>query len=117
MAEKITLVDDLDGSEKSVERLTFSINGDHYEIDLSEKNIEELRTAVAPYQAVARPLRVGVSKNGPTSSAPKRAKQPRKTSKTPTASEVREWAKANKVPVNATGNPRKEVLEKYLAAH
>lgn len=37
MAQKVVLIDDLDGSEGS-ETLTYTVNGQDYEIDLSKKN-------------------------------------------------------------------------------
>ena len=38
MAQKIVLIDDLDGSEAST-TLTYAIDGQDYEIDLSEKTL------------------------------------------------------------------------------
>ena len=49
MAQKINviLVDDLDGSD-AVETVSFGLDGSQYEIDLSKKNAEVLRKALAP---------------------------------------------------------------------
>lgn len=49
----ITLIDDLDGGE-AAETVEFSLDGKTYEIDLSEKHSEELRTALAPFVNAAR---------------------------------------------------------------
>lgn len=110
------LVDDLDGSTKDVETMRFSLDGDHYEIDLNRGNASELRTVLAPYQAVARPSRPynAKPKDGkPASPAPKsRAKTKRSG---PTPSEVREWAQARGIDVNATGRVPKTLVEQYLA--
>ena len=48
MAQKIVLIDDLDGSEAST-TLRYAIDGQEYEIDLSEENAEKFRTTLAPY--------------------------------------------------------------------
>ncbi|TLM83219.1 Lsr2 family protein [Pseudarthrobacter sp. NamE5] len=49
----ITLEDDIDGSE-AVETITFALDGDDYEIDLSAANAEGLREAMKPYVSTAR---------------------------------------------------------------
>ena len=50
MARKIEvlLVDDLDGGTAE-ETLTFSLDGAHYEIDLSTENADKLRSALQPF--------------------------------------------------------------------
>ena len=55
MAQKVqvTLVDDLDGSEAE-ETVSFSLDGAAYEIDLSEQNASELRSAFDRYVEAAR---------------------------------------------------------------
>lgn len=50
----IILVDDIDGTEDAAETVTFGLDGDHYEIDLTEANAIALRTAFAPYVSNAR---------------------------------------------------------------
>lgn len=114
MAEKVTLVDDLDGTDQGVSRMTFALNGEQYEIDLSEENASELRAAVARFTEVARPLhrtavptrrsparRSGVSKKAPTNS--------------PSAREIRAWAKKKRIKVNDKGIVPSSVRERYLA--
>ncbi|TLM80968.1 Lsr2 family protein [Pseudarthrobacter sp. NamE2] len=49
----ITLEDDIDGSE-AVETITFALDGDDYEIDLSAANAGGLREAMKPYVSAAR---------------------------------------------------------------
>ena len=55
MAQKVQvlLVDDLDGGEAS-ETVSFALDGSSYEIDLSGKNAEEMRDALAKYVGAAR---------------------------------------------------------------
>ena len=49
----VTLVDDIDGSHAS-ETVFFSLDGRHYDIDLSAENAATLRTRLAPFVAAAR---------------------------------------------------------------
>jgi hypothetical protein len=58
MAQKVTvmLTDDLDPSVEADETVTFGLDGRIFEIDLSKKNAEELRDAVAKYVGAARKM-------------------------------------------------------------
>jgi hypothetical protein len=47
------LVDDIDGSE-AVTTVSFSLDGDSYEIDLSESHLSALQQALAPFVNAAR---------------------------------------------------------------
>jgi ABC-type proline/glycine betaine transport system substrate-binding protein len=44
----IAIVDDLDGTQAG-ETVAFALDGEDYEIDLSTKNADVLRTALMPY--------------------------------------------------------------------
>ncbi|TQM45020.1 Lsr2 dimerization domain-containing protein [Pseudonocardia cypriaca] len=47
------LVDDIDGSH-AVTTVSFSLDGDSYEIDLSESHLSALQQALAPFVSAAR---------------------------------------------------------------
>ena len=49
----VTLVDDLDGSE-AAETVTFGIDGDSFEIDLSQANADALRSTLEGWVTQAR---------------------------------------------------------------
>jgi hypothetical protein len=49
----VQLTDDMDGGEAD-ETVSFALNGTHYEIDLSTKNADALRSAFAPFIEKAR---------------------------------------------------------------
>ena len=49
----VSLVDDLDGTE-AAETVTFGIDGDSFEIDLSEANADALRSTLDDWVARAR---------------------------------------------------------------
>lgn len=53
---EIILIDDLDGKDAH-ETIVFAVDGVEYEMDLSDKNAEKFRKAVAPYVEVARKVR------------------------------------------------------------
>jgi hypothetical protein len=50
---KVLLFDDLDGSEAD-QTVAFALDGQDYQIDLSTKNVQLLRDALAPFVASAR---------------------------------------------------------------
>jgi hypothetical protein len=49
----VQLVDDIDGSE-AVKTVGFAINNHHYELDLSQANLDTFERAVSRYVSVAR---------------------------------------------------------------
>ncbi|MFB0836008.1 histone-like nucleoid-structuring protein Lsr2 [Arthrobacter halodurans] len=97
MARKvhITLVDDLDGSPAS-ETVHFGLDGNHYEIDLSEDNGARLRRLLAPYIDSAR-----------RSNAYSAAEAPA----------IRAWASEHGFQVSERGRLHSDVIDAYRAAH
>jgi hypothetical protein len=61
MARSITIVvtDDLDGSPRSGETITFSLDGVRYQIDLGQQNLARLAGTLAPFIASSRRVRRG----------------------------------------------------------
>ena len=110
MAQRVHIVleDDVDGSE-AVETVMFGLDGVSYEIDLSEKNAAKLRDAVALYVGSAR----RISGRG---SAARKSTRSRSTSGT-SASEVREWARAQGYEVSDRGRVPADVKAAYEAAN
>ena len=53
MAQKIVLIDELDGSEGS-ETVTYTVNGQDYEIDLSEASVKKFHDLLEPFIAHSR---------------------------------------------------------------
>jgi hypothetical protein len=106
------LVDDLSGeaiAEGEGETVRFAIDGVSYEIDVTKANAAKLRKAVAPYAEAGRRV-VGT-----------RAPQGRRRSAGPSSdrnlSEVREWARAQGLPVSTRGRIPAEILAEYDKAH
>lgn len=122
MARRIVhqLVDDLDGSVLEVgegETVLFSLDGNAYEIDLSDKNAAALRDALSQYVDAGRSVsRSGVrTSNSPQSGAGGGRK--RRRSGQQDFGPVREWAKSNGYQVSERGRVPASVLEAYEAAH
>ena len=106
MAQKhvIELIDDLDGST-ATQSLTFSLDGVDYEIDLNDGNAEELRSSMSKFAEVAR--RTGGRKRTVTE-----VKATGLSSK-----DVRAWAMAEGLEVNARGRIQASVVDAYLNAN
>jgi hypothetical protein len=104
MAQKVqvTLVDDLDGGTAQ-ETISFSIDGNNYEIDLSAENAKKLREAIARFADAGR--RVTATRRGA------RAK-----SGGPNPAAIRDWARSQGVPVSERGRISAELLAQYQAS-
>lgn len=104
--EVISFIDDLDNTpldEDQVNIIKFSVNGQNYIIDLSEKNAKKFHTALAPFIEVAR-------KDVP-------APTKRAASNRPDARAVRAWAQRQGIDVPARGKLSNELIERYQAAN
>ncbi|MFI0422249.1 hypothetical protein C1I98_11650 [Spongiactinospora gelatinilytica] len=113
MAKQIReiFIDDLDGGE-ATSTTKFGLDGDEYEIDLSEKNEEHLRKALAPYINAARPVRrerPGRRVRAGSGLTPAMTRQRSK--------EIREWAKQHGLSVSERGRIASTIVEQYEAAH
>ena len=110
MAQKVQvlLVDDLDGGEAS-ETVSFALDGNNYEIDLSGKNATEMRDAFAKYVASARKAGRSTSSSGGRSS--------RRGSSTAMdrdqAAAIRSWAKKQGLKVSDRGRIPATIIEQY----
>ena len=97
----VQVVDDLtgdvipDGDGRSV---TFSFDGESFEIDLSDQHVAQLRDLLAPYIQAARPV------------GKKRAQPSPKSSE---VQMIRDWAKANGIEVSDRGRISTSVREAY----
>jgi hypothetical protein len=111
MAQKVQvlLVDDLDGGEAS-ETVSFAVDGNNYEIDLSGKNATELRDSFAKYVGAARKTGRSASSSGRSS---------RRSGGTSTAMDrdqaaaIRSWAKKQGLKVSDRGRIPATIIEQY----
>jgi hypothetical protein len=118
MAQRVVLIDDLDGSEGS-ETVTYTVNGQEYEIDLSEANVEKFRKALEPFIEKSRP----VERQPVLASVPTRGARSRRgssgggaTGRTDLA-EIRAWAQSQGMTVAERGRIKKDIIDAYDQAH
>ncbi|GAB3943573.1 Lsr2 family protein [Kribbella albertanoniae] len=110
MAQRVEvhLTDDTDGTNIPTgkgETLTFALDGQLYEIDLTNKNAEALRKALSPY--------VGAGRRVTTS----RGAKVKHTKVGPDAKTVKEWARANGYEVNDRGRIPDDIRAAFDAAN
>jgi hypothetical protein len=101
------LVDDLDGGDAD-ETVSFAFEGIQYEIDLSKKNAEKLRDAMAQYVAAATKLGHGQVQRvtGRRGSAPVNGNADQNRA-------IREWALAQGLPVSDRGRIKQEIVDQF----
>jgi Lsr2 len=114
MAQKVMLIDDLDGSE-GAETISYSMDGQEYEIDLSEKNAERFRASLQEFIDASRTVeRPAIMTLAPVRSG---RRQSSGGSGRDDISQIRSWAEAQGMEVNARGRIKKEIIDAYDAAH
>lgn len=99
----IELIDDLDGSE-ATETVRFALDGREYEIDLADRNADELRGELTRFVGAARKTSVG------------KAPGVRRLTSAVDAKAVRAWAVERGIAVNPRGRIREDVVQRYLAS-
>ena len=109
MAQKVNiiLVDDIDGGEAD-ETVSFALDGKDYEIDLTDKNAQKLRDALAPFVAHARKAAGRRRGRSAASSTTAAGASP---------AEIRAWAREAGMEVPERGRVSEEVRQAYAAAH
>jgi hypothetical protein len=103
----ITLTDDLDGSTKSIETLTFSMDGQSFEIDLGPKNAKALRADFEKWSTSARKAKRTTATRARRGSVPKPVSE---------AAAIRTWAAENGIEVPARGRIPSAIAEQYASA-
>jgi hypothetical protein len=116
MARKVQVIlsDDLDENLPADETVSFSLDGTSYEIDLSEKNAEEMRDAFSRYVQAAR--KVGRGGGRPSGGGRSRATGGGRMDREQ-AGAIRDWARKNGHAVSDRGRIPASVVEAYEAAH
>ncbi|NLE99011.1 MAG: Lsr2 family protein [Propionibacterium sp.] len=109
---EVTLIDDISGEEAS-RTFEFSVEGQNYEIDLTEANIEKFNKAVAEFVDNAR--RVRGARRRATRSAGRSTATESATGVNP--ADVRRWATSQGIEVSERGRIPKDVQAAYVAAH
>lgn len=99
----VFITDDLDGTADA-ETVTFAYQGRSFEIDLSEKNRQQLEEALEPYIAKARRA----------SSRASGAARPRNSAD---LAGVRAWAQEKGHAISSRGRIPRAIMDAYAAAH
>lgn len=113
MAQKIMLIDDIDGTDAQ-ESITYTLDGQDYEIDLSEANAKKFRSALAPFLEKSRTVE---SQPIITVTRPTTRRRSSGGSTRDDIAEVRAWAEAKGITVAPRGRIKQEVYEQYDAEH
>src|SRR3712207_5449360 len=113
MAQKVMLIDDLDGSE-GAETIKYSVDGKDYEFDLSAQNAQRFRDALKEFIDASREVE----------QAPVLTLTPARSSRRQSSggsgrddiAQIRSWAAGQGMDVSARGRI-KEITEAYEEAH
>jgi hypothetical protein len=104
--EQIRLVDDLDGSSAAT-TVTFGLDGQTYELDLTDGHANELRTLFAPYVKAGR-------WSGTEGRRPSRRSSARATrTSSPNNAAIRTWAQQQGLAVSSRGRIPDHVRRAY----
>ncbi len=117
MARKVQVIlsDDLNENVPADETVSFSLDGTNYEIDLSDKNAEEMRNAFSRYVQAAR--KVGRGGGGRASGGGRSRATGGGRMDREQAGAIRDWARKNGHAVSDRGRIPASVVEAYEAAH
>ena len=106
---QVLLIDDID--QTPAERnVAFSLEGENYEIDLSQGNIDKLHAALEPFVKNARKVR-GARRRGAARRGGSGGGGGNRSAM------IREWAREQGMQVSARGRVAAEIVEAYEAAH
>jgi septation ring formation regulator EzrA len=112
VAQRVVLSDDLDGSE-ATQTLQYMIDGQEYEIDLSEENVQRFHEALEPFVSASRQVQRQAALTRRRGDGRRRSGS-RWRDDIP---QIRAWAEANDYEVSARGRIKKEILDAYDEAH
>ncbi len=114
MARKVQVIlsDDLEENLSADETVSFALDGTSYEIDLAEKNAQEMREVFSRYVQAARKGGRGTRASGGGRSRATGGRMDREQ-----AGAIRDWARRNGHAVSDRGRIPASVVEAYEAAH
>lgn len=98
----VSMIDDFDGTSTADTTITYSIDGTHYEIDLSTKNADKFHAAIATWIDHSRKV-----------SAPEGSRRPRKISGGEDFTAIRQWAASQGMTVSPRGRIKSEIVTAY----
>ncbi|MEO5680726.1 MAG: Lsr2 family protein [Acidimicrobiales bacterium] len=109
-----------EGDAEAVETVLFTVDGQSYECELCEAHLAEFRDAMEIWSSHSRSAgRARSTQDGVRSTRGPRASRSgaSRGADGPSAAEVREWARAEGMPVSARGRVPAELHAAFAAAH
>jgi septation ring formation regulator EzrA len=113
VAQRVVLTDDLDGSE-ATQTLNYTVDGQEYEIDLSEENVERFHEALEPFVSASRQVQRQAAPTRRSRGDGRRRSGSRERDDIP---QIRAWAESQGMDVSARGRVKKEIIDAYDEAH
>jgi hypothetical protein len=113
VAQRVVLTDDLDGSE-ATQTLNYTVDGQEYEIDLSEENVQRFHEALEPFVSVSRQV---TRQTAPTRRGRGDGRRRSGASGRDDIPQIRAWAESQGMDVSARGRVRKRIIDAYDEAH
>lgn len=107
MAKKVIIADDIDGTADA-SSYSFALNGEQFEIDLSEANFKKLQDALTPFMEAGAKV---------TSRLPRSGGATKSASNKEELQAIRLWAKDNGYEVSDRGRVSQSIQDAYRAAH
>lgn len=92
-----TVVDDVDGKSEATHKVSITLDGTRYSLDLSDVTFEAFKQAVKHYTDVARKGAVGATSDSDTA-------------------KIRQWARENGIQVGARGTVKPEIVKQFNEA-
>lgn len=105
---QVNLVDDLNG-EEAQETVRFGMDGTDYEIDLTTKNAQKLRSVLSEYVEKARKARGRKGQGGQQATSTSRSKRE-------DTQQIRQWANDNGYNPSSRGRITQSIVDAYNEA-
>ena len=102
-----------DGEAEATDTVVFTVEGQAFECELCEAHLAEFRESMEIWSSHSRAVGPGASGRR---ARPARSARPR-SSAGPSASEVRDWARAQGLAVSSRGRVSADLHAAYAAAH
>jgi hypothetical protein len=112
MARRFILTDDLDGSE-ATQTVSYTIDDQEYEIDLSEENVQRFHQALEPFVSASRQVQ---RQNRPRRSRGDGRRGGGGSGRSDIA-QIRDWAMGRNMDVSRRGRIKKEIIDAYDEPH
>ena len=116
MAQKILLVDDLDESE-AAGTIVYEVDGQRYEIDLSDKNAERFRSLLKEFIDVSRPVQRGSATGAASAPRTTRRRQSATSDGRDDIAQIRAWAEEQGLRSALEGGSRRTSSTRTDQAH